>query len=60
MALFTLGVELLARSQYLVGPATDHLDTCLSRIPCVYKQTLRWFPTFQVATILIIKLELVH
>ena len=42
---------LLARSQYSEGPATGHLDTCFSRFPCVYKQTLRRFPTFQVATI---------
>ena len=27
-----------------------HLDTGFSRFPCVYKQTLRRFPTFQVAT----------
>jgi len=26
------------------------LDTGFSRFPCVYKQTLRRFPTFQVAT----------
>ena len=32
------------------GPATGHLDTGFSRFPCVYKQMLRWFPTFQVAT----------
>jgi hypothetical protein len=42
--------ELLARSQYSEGPATGHLDTGFSRFPCVYKQTLRRFPTFQVAT----------
>jgi len=41
---------LLARSQYPEGPATGHLDTGFSRFPCVYKQTLRRFPTFQVAT----------
>ena len=41
---------LLARSQYSEGPATGHLDTGFSWFPCVYKQMLRWFPTFQVAT----------
>ena len=46
----TLDAGLLARSQYLEGPATGHLDTGLSWFPCVYKQILRWFPTFQVAT----------
>ena len=35
---------------YSEGPATGHLDTGFSRFPCVYKQMLRWFPTFQVAT----------
>ena len=57
---FTLDVELLARSQYLGGPATGHPDTCFSWILCIYNQMLRWFPTFQVATILIIKQEFVH
>ena len=46
----TLAAGLLARSQYLEGPATGHLDTGFSRFPCVYKQMLRRFPTFQVAT----------
>ena len=41
---------LLARSQYSEGPATGHLDTGFSWFPCVYKQMLRCFPTFQVAT----------
>ena len=41
---------LLVRSQYSEGPATGHLDTGFSRFPCVYKQMLRWFPRFQVAT----------
>src|SRR5215469_16096283 len=40
----------LARSQYPEGPATGHLDTGFSWFPCVYKRTLRWFPSFQVAT----------
>ena len=47
---FTLDAGLLARSQYSEGPATGHLDTGFARFPCVYKQILRWFPTFQVAT----------
>ena len=47
---FTLFVELLARSQYSEGPATGHLDTGFSWFPCAYKQMLRWFPRFQVAT----------
>ena len=47
---FTLDTGLLAISQYLEGPATGHLDTDFSRFPCVYKQMLRRFPTFQVAT----------
>ena len=50
IAVFTIDVGLLARSQCPEGPATGHLDTCFSRFPCVYKQTLRRFPTFQVAT----------
>ena len=41
---------LLARSQYSAGLVTGHLDTGFSWFPCVYKQMLRWFPTFQVAT----------
>ena len=40
----------MARSQCSEGPATGHLDTGFSWFPCVYKQMLRWFPTFQVAT----------
>jgi len=47
---FTLDAGLLARSQYSEGPATGHLDTSFSCFPCVYKQMLRWIPTFQVAT----------
>jgi len=47
---FTLDAGLLSRSQYTEGPATGHLDTGFSWFPCVYKQMLRWFPTFQVAT----------
>ena len=46
----SLDAGLLARSQYSEGPATSHLDTGFSWFPCVYKQMLRWFPTFQVAT----------
>jgi len=48
--LHTLVAGLLARIQYSEGPATGHLDTGFSCFPCVYKQLLRWFPTFQVAT----------
>ena len=47
---FALDAGLLARSQYSEGPATGHLDTGFSWFPCVYKQMLRWFPSFQVAT----------
>ena len=50
IAIFTFDAGLLARSQYPEGPATGHLDTGFSRFPCVYKQMLRWFPRFQVAT----------
>jgi len=32
------------------GPGTGHLAKGFSRFPCLYKQMLRWFPTFQVAT----------
>jgi len=46
----TLDAGLLARSQYSEVPATGHLDTGFSWFLCAYKQTLRWFPTFQVAT----------
>ena len=49
IAVFTLDAGLLARSQYSEGPATGDLDTGFSWFPCVYKQMLRWFPTFQVA-----------
>ena len=50
IAVFTLDAGLLAISQYSEGPATGHLDTGFSWFPCVYKQMLRWFPRFQVAT----------
>jgi len=50
IAVFTLDAGLLARSQYSEGPATGHLDTGFSWIPCVYKQMLRRFPRFQVTT----------
>ena len=50
IAVFTLDVGLLARSQYSEGPVTGHLDTGFSWFPCVYKQMLRLFPTFQVDT----------
>ena len=47
---YTLDAGLLARCQCSEGPATGHLDTGFSWFPCVYKQMLRRFPTFQVAT----------
>ena len=50
IAVFTLDAGLLARIQYSEGPATGRLDTGFSWFPCAYKQMLRWFPTFQVAT----------
>ena len=50
IAVFTLDVGLLARSQYSEGPTTGHLDTGFLWFPCVYKQMLRWFPRLQVAT----------
>jgi len=49
IAVLTLDAGLLARSQYPEGPATGHLDTGFCWFPCVYKQMLRWFPSFQVA-----------
>jgi len=36
-AVLTLDARLLARSQYLEGPATGHIDTGFSWFPCVYK-----------------------
>ena len=50
IAVLTLDAGLLARSQYSEGPATGHHDTGFSCFPCVYKQMLRRFPRFQVAT----------
>jgi hypothetical protein len=50
IAVLTLDVGLLSRSQYPEGPATGHLDTGFSLFPCVYKRMLRWFPSVQVAT----------
>jgi len=50
IAVSTSDAGLLTRSQYSEGPATGHLDTGSSWFPCVYKQMLRRFPTFQVAT----------
>jgi len=49
-AVLTLVAGLLAKSQYLEGPATGHLDTGFSWFPCLYKRMLRWFPSSQVAT----------
>jgi len=50
IAVLTLDAGLLARNQYVEGPATGHLGTGFSWFPCVYKQMLRWFPSLQVAT----------
>ena len=50
IAVLNLDAELLARSQYLECPAIGHLDIGFCWFPCVYKRTLRWFPSFQVAT----------
>ena len=50
IAVFTLDAGLLARSQHSEGPATGHLDTGFSWFPYVWKQMLRWFARFQVAT----------
>jgi len=50
IAVFTSDAGLLARSQYSEGPATGHLDTGFLWSPCVYKQMLRSFQRFQVAT----------
>jgi len=50
IAVFTLDAGMLARSQYSEGPAIGHIDTGFSWFPSVYKQILRWFPRFQVAT----------
>ena len=38
------------RHRFLTSTQVSHLDTGFSRFPCVYKQMLRWFPKFQVAT----------
>jgi len=48
--LHTLAARLLARSQYVEGPANGHLGRGFSWFPCVYKRMLRWFPRLQVAT----------
>jgi hypothetical protein len=48
--LHTLVSGLLAISRFPEGPATGDLGTGFSWFPCVYKQTLRWFPRLQVAT----------
>ena len=50
IAVLTLDAGLLARSQYSEGPATGYLDTGFSWFRCVYKQMLRCFPRFQIAT----------
>ena len=45
-----LGRKTVKSPKHMTGPATGHLDTGFSRFTCAYKQMLRWFPTFQVAT----------
>jgi len=50
IAVLTSVAALLVTGQYSEGPTTGHLDTGFSWFLCVYKQTLRWFPRFQVAT----------
>jgi hypothetical protein len=47
---FTLDAGLLARSQCSEGPATGHLDTGFLGFLVSFKQMLRWFPRYQVAT----------
>ena len=42
--------HILCQNKKKESPATGHLDTGFSWFPCVYKQVLRWFPRFQVAT----------
>jgi hypothetical protein len=44
ITVFTLDTGLLARSQYLEGPATGHLDTGFSWFPCVYKANAEMVP----------------
>ena len=50
IGIFTLDTRLRVRTQHLEGPATGQHNTGFSWFPCVYKQRLRWFPRFQVAT----------
>jgi len=50
IAVLTLDAGLLARSQYLEGPATGHFVTGFSWFSCVYERMLRWSPSFQFAT----------
>jgi len=50
IAVFNLDSGLLARSQYTEGSATGHLDKDFPWFSCVYKQMLRWFSRFEVAT----------
>jgi len=42
--------QVFLSTQVLFSTQVFLLDTGFSRFPCVYKQTLRRFPTFQVAT----------
>ena len=50
IVVFTFDAGPLAKSQYSERPATGHPETGFSWFPFVYKQMLRWFPRFQVAT----------
>ena len=50
IAFLTLDDGILARSQYSEGPAIGHFDTGFSWFPFVYKQMLKCFQKFQVAT----------
>jgi len=50
IAVFTLDAGLLARSQNSEGSATGHLDKGFSWCPYVYKQMLRLFLGYKVAT----------
>jgi len=43
LSYITLVAGLLARSQYLEGPATGHLGTGVSWFPCLSKRMLRCF-----------------
>ena len=46
IAVLTLDARLLARSQYLEGPATGHLNIGFSWFPCVYQANAEMVPQF--------------